>query len=114
MEIADKDWMPHRRSGGSVVQNCEKMIKSATRDRFCFKVQVVHVARLKVAMELLDHLRRQFAYDAWANAKYLRAACLRNDDRTAGAAVGPYFVRRAALAGAAKTTIADSSRLARI
>jgi len=33
------------------------------------------MCELKVAMELLDHLRRQFAYDAWANREVL-ARCL--------------------------------------
>ena len=64
-------------------------------------------------MALVDHLRRQFAYDDWANREVL--AGLRAGGITTGRPVQLMAHIRSAeatLAGAVETSIAESSRLA--
>src|SRR5260370_5661620 len=57
---------------GGVIQNCERMIKSITRDRqSCLNVSGVCARDTRLVMGLLDQLRRQFAYDDWANREVL-------------------------------------------
>src|SRR5260370_7773154 len=57
---------------GGVIQNCERMIKSITRDRqACVNFSGVCARDTRLVMGLLDQLRRQFAYDDWANREVL-------------------------------------------
>ena len=66
------------------------------------------------SMELLDHFRRQFTYDEWANREVLAGlkASAKSPTRAAATSRAHSF-RRALVAGAPEATAAKSSCLAR-
>src|SRR5260370_28845236 len=57
---------------GSVIQNCERMIKSITRHRQSGgNLSGARGRDTRLVTGLLEQLARQFAYDDWANREVL-------------------------------------------